>query len=101
MSPTRARFVTICQQLLALGVVVVAMAPATRVVNLDVVGEQPGSNGTPGVEKPRVSLASAEQKAAARAAERAVRRAERQSAREAARGPLGRGDRVQPARVGP
>jgi hypothetical protein len=79
MSPSRARFVTICQQLLALGVVVVAMAPATRVINLDVVGVQPGTNGTPGVEKPRVSLAAAEKKAATKAerrAERAVRRAE-------------------------
>ena len=43
MSSSRARFVTACQQLLALGVVVVALVPATRVVSLDVVGEQPGT----------------------------------------------------------
>ena len=42
MSPSRARYVTACQQLLALGVVVMALVPATRVVSLDVVGVQPG-----------------------------------------------------------
>jgi hypothetical protein len=106
MTPSRARFVTVCQQLLALGVVVVAMAPATRVINLDVVGVQPGSNGTPGVEKPRVSLSAAETRAHERAqdhAERAVRRAaERVAAHsEAAGRPLGLGDRVETLRVGP
>jgi hypothetical protein len=45
MSPSRARFVTLCQQLLALGVVVVALVPATRVVSLDVVGVHPGAKG--------------------------------------------------------
>ncbi len=44
MSTARARFVTVCQQLLALGVVVVALVPATRVVSLDVVGVQPGAH---------------------------------------------------------
>jgi hypothetical protein len=38
MHPSRSRYVTACQQLLALGVVLVALAPATRVVSLDVVG---------------------------------------------------------------
>ena len=48
MSPSRARFVTGCQQLLALGVVVVALVPATRVVTLDVVGVRPdGMTGQP------------------------------------------------------
>ncbi len=42
MSPSRARYVTACQQLLALGVVVMALVPATRVVSLDVVGVGPG-----------------------------------------------------------
>jgi hypothetical protein len=41
MSPSRARYVTACQQLLALGVVVMALVPATRVVSLDVVGVGP------------------------------------------------------------
>ena len=42
MSPSRAVYVTACQQLLALGVVVIALVPATRVVSLDVVGVGPG-----------------------------------------------------------
>jgi hypothetical protein len=41
MSPSRARYVTACQQQLALGVVVMALVPATRVVSLDVVGVGP------------------------------------------------------------
>ena len=42
MSSSRARYVTACQQLLALGVVVIALVPATRVISLDVVGVGPG-----------------------------------------------------------
>ena len=53
MSPNRSRFVTACQQLLALGVVVIALVPATRVVTLDVVGVQPGQ----GVAQPSISVA--------------------------------------------
>ena len=52
MSPSRARYVTACQQLLALGVVVIALVPATRVVSLDVVAVRPGD----GVASPSVSL---------------------------------------------
>ena len=53
MSPSRARFVTMCQQLLALGVVVIALVPATRVVSLDVVGELPGTKtGQPTITQP-------------------------------------------------
>jgi hypothetical protein len=52
MSPSRARYVTACQQLLALGVVVMALVPATRVVSLDVVGVQPDE----GVAKPSISV---------------------------------------------
>ena len=52
MSPARARYVTACQQLLALGVVVMALVPATRVVSLDVVGVGPGQ----GVAKPSISV---------------------------------------------
>jgi hypothetical protein len=52
MSPARARYVTACQQLLALGVVVMALVPATRVVSLDVVGVQPGD----GVAAPSISV---------------------------------------------
>jgi hypothetical protein len=53
MSALRARYVTVCQQLLALGVVVIALVPATRVVTLDVVGVQPGQ----GVAQPTISVA--------------------------------------------
>ena len=57
MSPSRARYVTACQQLLALGVVVVALVPATRVVSLDVVGVRPGANqGRPMIQRPEVAL---------------------------------------------
>lgn len=43
MSPSRIRYVTACQQLLALGVVLAALAPAAGVVSLDVVREAPGA----------------------------------------------------------
>ena len=41
MSPNRSRFVTACQQLLALGVVLAALTPAASVITLDVVGTGP------------------------------------------------------------
>jgi hypothetical protein len=50
MSRPRAHFVTACQQLLALGVVVVALVPATRVVSLDVVGVTPHATKAPTLE---------------------------------------------------
>ena len=43
MPPSRTRYVTACQQLLALGVVVAALTPAASVVSLDVVRQTPGS----------------------------------------------------------
>jgi hypothetical protein len=49
MRPTRARYVTACQQLLALGVVLVALAPAAGVVSLDVVGVEPEGQPAPPV----------------------------------------------------
>jgi hypothetical protein len=39
----KARFVSVCQQLLALGLVLAALTPAANVVSLDVVTERPGS----------------------------------------------------------
>jgi len=42
MSPNRSRFVTACQQLLALGLVLAVLTPAAGVVTLDVVGSSPG-----------------------------------------------------------
>src|SRR4051812_11533011 len=41
MTPHRARFVTVCQQLLALAVVLAALTPAAGIVTLDVVGTGP------------------------------------------------------------
>ena len=42
MPPSKTRFVTACQQLLALGVVLAALTPAASVITLDVVREHPG-----------------------------------------------------------
>lgn len=41
MRPSRRAYIAVCQRLLALGVVVVALVPATGVVSLDVVGVAP------------------------------------------------------------
>ena len=46
MRPSQARFVTACQQLLALGVVLAVLTPAASVISLDVVNQAP--HGTPG-----------------------------------------------------
>ncbi len=43
MPPSKTRFVTACQQLLALAVVLAALTPAASVVTLDVVREEPGA----------------------------------------------------------
>jgi hypothetical protein len=43
MRPLQARLVTLCQQVLALGVVLVVLTPASGVVSLDIVGEHPGA----------------------------------------------------------
>jgi hypothetical protein len=44
MRPSRRLYITLCQRLLALGVVVVALVPASGVVSLDVVGEVPAQS---------------------------------------------------------
>ncbi|CAB4710811.1 MAG: hypothetical protein F2667_07635 [Actinobacteria bacterium] len=46
MSRTRSSFVTACQQLLALGVVLAALTPAASVISLDIVRESPASTAT-------------------------------------------------------
>lgn len=46
MRPLQARLVTLCQQVLALGVVLVVLTPASGVVSLDIVGEAPGAPAT-------------------------------------------------------
>lgn len=44
MAPSKLRFITACQQVLALGVVLAALTPAASVLTLDVVREAPGTN---------------------------------------------------------
>jgi hypothetical protein len=50
MPPSKTRFVTACQQILALGVVLAALTPAATVISLDVVGETP--SGAPRAAAP-------------------------------------------------
>lgn len=45
MPPSRIRFVTLCQQLLALGVVLAVLTPATSVISLDVVHDRQAQPG--------------------------------------------------------
>jgi hypothetical protein len=54
VSPNRSRFVTACQQVLALAVVLAALTPAASVVTLDVVGTSPedGGGAPPAVTPP-------------------------------------------------
>jgi hypothetical protein len=103
MSAMRARYVTACQQLLALGVVVMALVPATRVVTLDVVGVQPGQ----GVAQPTISVAPTVARERQGCAGRSPRVAERDgrhpgAGRGAGRSaepvgdPFGLGDGVEP-----
>ena len=50
MTPSRSRFVTACQQLLALAVVLAVLTPAASLVTLDVVGSGPeGPTARPAV----------------------------------------------------
>ena len=46
MPPSKSSFVTGCQQVLALGVVLAALAPAASVVSLDIVRQTPGQSGS-------------------------------------------------------
>ena len=102
MSPSRARFVTVCQQLLALGVVVVALVPATRVVSLDVVGVQPGSAERPSVRIEPTLDQTVRQAPSIRIAERrSAQRSAQRSAERAARHALRVGDGVEAVRTGP
>ena len=47
MQPSQARFVTVCQQLLALGVVLAVLTPAAGVISLDVVPDRPSGSAAP------------------------------------------------------
>jgi hypothetical protein len=90
MSPLQARYVTACQQVLALGVVVIALVPATRVVTLDVVGVRPGAQGS----GPTVAVPDASSYTQRPPHARSIRVAERAAARGSveARRALGGGD---------
>jgi hypothetical protein len=59
MRPLQARLVTLCQQVLALGVVLVVLTPASGVVSLDIVGEHPARPAGPGGVQAPASLMSA------------------------------------------
>lgn len=48
MRLVQARFITACQQLLALGVVLAVLTPASGVISLDIVGQHPGAAGSGG-----------------------------------------------------
>ena len=59
MTPNRSRFVTACQQVLALGVVLAALTPAASVVSLDVVGTDPtGTAGQQALARPTAQTAA-------------------------------------------
>src|SRR6476619_613671 len=58
MTPSKARFVTACQQVLALAVVVAALTPAASIVTLDVVGSTPVRGAHGAVVRPSASMAA-------------------------------------------
>jgi hypothetical protein len=60
MTPKRARFVTACQQLLALAVVLAALTPAAGIVTLDVVGTGPDAGATLALPTARTAAYTAE-----------------------------------------
>jgi hypothetical protein len=49
MPPSKIRFVTACQQLLALGLVIAVLTPAASVISLDVVHDRPGESAASGL----------------------------------------------------
>ncbi|GAA4732571.1 hypothetical protein GCM10023350_15000 [Nocardioides endophyticus] len=49
MPPSKIRFVTACQQLLALGLVIAVLTPAASVISLDVVHDRPGETAASGL----------------------------------------------------
>ncbi len=59
MQPHQARFVTVCQQLLALGVVLAILTPAAGVISLDVVVRQPVGNAAGSTAAPMAAYARA------------------------------------------
>lgn len=59
MRPLQARLVTLCQQVLALGVVLVVLTPASGVISLDIVGDHPARPaGTTGSQAPAALMSA-------------------------------------------
>src|SRR6476620_9729891 len=54
MRRNKARFITVCQQSLALGAVLAVLAPAANVISLDVVGTIPGTPSAEVAQRPTV-----------------------------------------------
>ena len=66
MPPSKMRFITACQQILALGVVLAALTPAASVVSLDVVRESPSGTPSAGAAGPATAAFAAYTRASAR-----------------------------------
>lgn len=58
MRPLQARLVTLCQQVLALGVVLVVLTPASGVVSLDIVGDRPARPAGTGAPAPAALMSA-------------------------------------------
>lgn len=58
MPQSKIRFITACQQLLALALVLAALTPAASVVSLDVVREHPGARGGMTISNPGARLSA-------------------------------------------
>jgi hypothetical protein len=89
MTPNRARFVTACQQLLALAVVLAALTPAAGIVTLDVVGG-PSTGTTSALPTARTAAYTAEAVRASRVPTAPVRSHVREVQLTAATGVVGR-----------
>ncbi len=110
MRLVQARFITACQQLLALGVVLAVLTPASGVISLDIVGQHPGAGpaGGPAVICRRAALGHrADRASSSRASPRSRSRPApatpgRWPARpwSAARSTSNRGDQPAPGRDG-
>ncbi|MDX6360724.1 MAG: hypothetical protein QOH37_3778 [Nocardioidaceae bacterium] len=90
MSHNRARFVTACQQLLALAVVLAALTPAAGIVTLDVVGSGPAAGSTLALPTARTAAYTAEAVRASRVPTAPVRSHVREVQLTAATGVVGR-----------
>lgn len=66
MPPSKMRFITACQQILALGVVLAALTPAASVVSLDVVRESPSGAPSAAASGPATAAFAAYTRASAR-----------------------------------